>query len=142
MRLALNAIKTMASGVNWPMLFYKIAATGAVLLILLTAVYREGLHDGESRALAEQMGNLKTQIVEERETIVKELTTRENRMVIRLNEIGEDSKRTAQLHKKIYESGENLHELIKQMPSNPACAPTAGMWEEYRKLAEATNPTP
>lgn len=136
----LTVIKTFFAGVNIPMLFYKILAVGSVLLIAGTMIYREGVHDGENRQLAEQMGELKTQLVEERKTVINELVTRETRLVTRINEIRDDSKRAVQLHKKLYESGENLYEVIKSMPSNPACAPTPSMWEEYRKLAEATNP--
>lgn len=140
MALPVGAIKTFFSGINIPLAFYKFLAVAAVSLIVLTATYREGLHDGENRQLAEQMGELKTQLVEERKTVIEELVTRETRLVTRIDEIRDDSKRAVQLHKKLYESGENLYELIKSVPGNPACAPTPGMWEEYRKLAEATNP--
>lgn len=137
-----GVVKTFLSGINIPMLFYKILAVGAVSLIVLTLAYREGLHDGESRALAEQMGELKTQIREERQLIVKELTIREDRLSTRMNEIGADSKRAALINRKMDKIGDNLYEIIAAMDDNPACAPTPSMWEEYRKLAEATNATP
>lgn len=141
MAIALGAIKTFFSGINIPLAFYKFLAVGAVSLIVLTATYREGLHDGENRALAEQMGDLKTQIVEERRTIINELDIRQKRIVQRIEDVSKDSQRANQLQRELDTIGATLNDLIKKKPSNPACAPSRSVWEEYRKLAEATKPT-
>lgn len=137
-----GAAKAFISGVNIPMMFYKFLAVAAVSLVVLTAVYREGLHDGESRVLAEQMSDIKTQITDERATLVKELDVRQQRMIGRIEEIHKDSQRADQLQKELDTIGDALDEIIKKRGSNPACAPSRGMLEQYRKLAEATrNPS-
>lgn len=141
MALPVGAIKTFFSGINIPLAFYKFLAVAAVSLVVLTATYREGLHDGENRALAEQMGELKTQIVEERRTIINELDIRQKRIVQRIDDVSKDSKRANELQRELDTIGATLNDLIKKKPSNPACAPSRSVWEEYRKLAEATKPT-
>lgn len=136
-----TALKTFFSGINIPLALYKALAIGAVSVILLTAVYREGLHDGENRTLAEQMGRLETQIVEERKTIINELEVRQKRIVQRIEDVNKDSREAVRLQRELDTIGATLNDLIKKKPSNPACAPSRSVWEEYRKLAEATKPS-
>lgn len=126
---------------NPTLAFYKWLVALLILIAATTIGYREGLHDGESRAVAENVAALKTQLVEERRTIVKELEIRQTRLVARMEQINKDSKEAARLQRELDTIGETLNDLIKKQPSNPACAPSRSVWEEYRKLAEATNPT-
>lgn len=133
-----TAIKGWFGGINLTLTFYKWLVGVLILIAATTIGYREGLHDGESRKVAEEVAGLKTQLVEERTTIVKELEVRQTRLVKRMEEIGRDNKEAARLQRELDNIGVTLDELIKKKPSNPACAPSLGMLEQYRKLAEAT----
>lgn len=129
------------AGFNPTLTFYKWLVCVLILIAATTIGYREGLHDGENRAVAEKVASLETQIVRERETIVKELEVRQKRLVTRMEEINKDSREAARLQKELDSIGGTLNELIKNQPSNPACAPSRSVWEAYKRLAEATNPS-
>lgn len=136
--MILTTIKGWFGGINLTLTFYKWLVGVLILVAATTMGYREGLHDGESRKVAEEVAGLKTQLVEERTTIVKELEVRQTRLVKRMEEIGRDNKEAARLQRELDKIGESLDEIIKKKPSNPACAPSSGMLEQYRKIAAAT----
>lgn len=136
-----STIKAFFKDLNPTLTFYKWLVSIMIVVAVSAVSFREGMTYEREKAHKQEVATLSEQIVEERRIIVKELEVRQERLVRRMEEINKDSKEAARLQRELDTIGGKLNELIQKRPSNPACAPSRSVWEEYRKLAEATKPT-
>lgn len=135
-----KSIVAMVKGWNPSLVFYKFLVYAMILVVAIGWSYREGVNNGEARKTAEDIAELKTEVIQQRTTLVRELEIREKRITQRLDTIGKDTVEAAKLKAELNEIKGDLNEAIRARAANAACAPSVQELRLYEELAKRTAP--
>lgn len=130
------------SNFNPTLTFYKFLAVVLGLVIAITVAYREGKHDCQQSALEAEVETLTETVRTERETVIRELRTRENNILTRLSETQTDTIEYNNAIRQLREIQGDLYEATRARIGNAACAPSVQELRALDGLAERTKPRP
>lgn len=130
--------KLALSGLNWTLLAYKFIAYALLIVAVGITAYREGKHDCEQAASEAKITVLETQIVSEREIVIRELDKKERALVERLGKLQDASIESAKMQADLIQIRKALHDAINNRPGNAACAPSTDELRQYDEISRRT----
>lgn len=130
------------SNFNPTLAFYKFIAVVLAIIVGVTVAYREGKRDCQQSALETEVETLTETVRTERETVIRELRTRESNILNRLSETQTDTIEYNNTIKQLRAIQGDLYEAIRARTGNAACAPSVQELRALDGLAERTKPRP